>query len=217
MIDRTCMKRSLQIALVCIAACIAAAAALRLSDGPYIALANGDPAEAMDGLRAKAEKGDAFAAFLVGRNFETGGFGRTDRHEASEWYIKAARLGEIRSIARYIGLNLTDRQNATQCAKGFKILETAGQAGDLDSLAVLGSYFESGFCTETDVATAARYYMACARIDGRFNEKVETVVAKLDPKIAEGLEALPDKFDGTVQTAIAQFLAEVPFGTDATP
>ena len=203
------MKHPLFFAAVAIVAALASAVALRISELPYIAFVKGQSADAMAGLQAKADEGDRFAAFLVATNYERGVLGAPDLGLASDWYVKAARLGEIRSVARYVSLKNTG--NAEQCAKALTILNVAGRSGDLKSLRLLGWYYQSGFCVPVDLVTAARYYMASARIDRQNNEAVDAILSRLDPDAARQLQALPETFDGDEGVALAQFLAAVSY------
>jgi len=201
-----------------VALLLAASAVLRLHDAPYIAFAEGRRADATDGLRDKASHGDSFAAFLVASNYQRGILGTQDLDLASDWYATAARLGEARSIVPYINLNMKNSQNAEQCRLAIALLNAAGRSGDAVALMALGWYYENGFCTQADLATAARYYMGAAKIDRRLNESVDAIITKLDPAAVQGLRPLQEEFDLDAKVALAQFLAAIPFApTEATP
>lgn len=211
------LKKALLIPIAVIAF-VGAAFAARLHDAPYIFYVEGRRADAMDGLRAKAERGDRTAAYLVGTNYERGVLGASDTNQASVWYVNAARLGEVRSISRYINLNLSPPANIEQCAAALAVLNTAGRAGDLGSLSLLTQYYKTGFCTPIDLVTAARYYMAMTRIDRQYGDYAEKILAQIDPATARKLQPLPEKFDVDENRALAQFLAALPFGVaTATP
>ena len=209
------MKRPLIFAAVIIGLVFAAAIAFRINDAPYIAFMEGRYADSMDGLREKADHGDSFAAFLVARNYEYGVLGASDPGLASDWYVKAATMGEIRSIAHYVNLSLKNA-NTEHCDKALAVLNATARSGDLGSLSLLGRFHQSGVCTEIDLAAAARYYMAAAQIDRQFNDTAEAIATQLDPVTAQGLEAMPANFDADAGVALSQFLAAIPFDTAKT-
>ena len=204
------MNRSLILVVTAVAMVVVTAVALRISEAPYIAFAEGRRSEATDGLRKKASGGDSFAAFLVASNYERGILGTPDLALASDWYQKAARLGEARSIVPYINLNTTSPQSPEQCRSAIALLDAAGRSGDAVALISLGRRYEKGICTQPDLVTSARYYMGAAKIDRQFNKSVEAIVAQLDPHTAQGLRALPEEFDLDAKGALTQFLAALP-------
>jgi hypothetical protein len=203
------MLRTLTIS-VSIVAILGIAVTLRLHDAPYIAFVEGRPAAATDGLREKAERGDGFAAFLLARNDARGIVGTPETAAVAHWYWTAARLGEIRAIAPYIAVTFVEPPSSEQCRAIFSLLELAGRAGEPAPLIMLGHYHEIGFCTQTNLALAARYYMGAGRIDGRLNDYVDAVAARLDPEAVGNLRAIPERFDAKPGEAVARFLAEMP-------
>jgi TPR repeat protein len=204
------MKRPLIVGLAATVAVLVTAAAARIHDAPYIAFVEGRRAEATDGLRNRAGGGDRFAAFLVASNYERGVLGTRDSIAASDWYVKAARLGETRSIARYVNLTVANSHNIEQCRNALALLDVAGRSGEHGALTILGRYYETGFCTPTDLVTAARYYMGAARLDGRLKANLDSVTTRLDPATVKGLRPLPEKFDLDEDAVLAQFLAAAP-------
>lgn len=190
------------------AAILIAATVVRLHDAPYIAFAEGRYRAAMSGLQDRADNGDRFAAFLVAQTYEQGALGMRDGDMASDWYLKAARMGEMQSISRYINLRIARSQADNHCDQALMILDEAGRSGDLGSLVTLGGYYLSGVCTDADPVMAARYYLGAAQLDRQFNDQADAIKEKLDPDAARNLQPMPEQFDAQSKDVLTQFLAE---------
>lgn len=188
-------------------ASLSAAIAARMYDAPYIEITNGRTADAVDGLLEKAERGDASAAFFLARSYQRGP--SADSAQAAEWYLTSVRLGEVRAIVPYIGLLLEQSRTPETCQTALDVLERTGRSGQASALLALGTYHQSGYCTDTDHALAVRYYMGAARIDGRFQNQVDAVAADLGPNVIAGLRAIPEEFDLKPYDVLRWFLANV--------
>lgn len=204
------MSRTLVFALIAVAGVLAAAAALRARDSPYLAYADGKYAGALDGLRRKAETGDGFAAYLVGNVHRDGLVGPRDPRAATGWYIVAARAGEIRAVRAYIDVVAHESPQPTTCQAAVSLLDLAARAGEPGALVTLGRYFEAGFCVEPNPARALGYYLAAERFDRRLGDLKVQVVAKIEASGNTIDPIPPEKSDITVGEVLTRFLAEAP-------
>lgn len=204
------MSRTLVFALIAVAGVLAAAAALRARDSPYLAYADGNYAGALDGLRRKAETGDGFAAYLVGNVHRDGLVGPRDPRAATGWYIMAARAGEIRAVSAYVDVVAHESPQPATCQAAVSLLDLAARSGEPGALVALGRYYEAGFCVEPDLARAAGYYLAAERFDRRLGDLKTQVVAKIEASGNTLEPILPDKTDIPVGEVLARFLAEAP-------
>lgn len=204
------MSRTLVFALIAVAGVLAAAAALRARDAPYIAYADGNRAGAFDGLRRKAEAGDGFAAYLVGNDHRDGIVGPRDPRAATGWYIVAARAGEIRAVSAYIDVVAHESPQPATCQAAVSLLDLAARSGAPSALIALGRYYEAGFCVEPNPARALGYYLVAERFDRRLGYLKEQIVAQTEASGTTIKPILPDETDIPVGEVLARFLAEAP-------
>ena len=204
------MSRTLIFALVAVAGLLAAAAALRARDAPYIAYADGNRAAALDGLRNKAEAGDGFAAYLVGNAYRDGLRGTRDPQAAAGWYMRSVRAGEIRAVSPYLEIVAHRSPSAASCQTVATLLDLAGRAGDPGALLTLGQFYETGLCVDINLVHAAGYYAAAERIDRRLGDQKKQLLTLIETTGKTVPPTRPERNSVTTDQALARFLAEAP-------
>lgn len=201
------MRRMLLFVSVALCAFLVAAA-LRVHDAPYLAYEHGDIAGAVDGLIHKAEDGDGFAAYLVARSYQLGQVAGADPKSAVAWYVAAARAGEIRAVADLLEMVLASSPDAAACRKSTVLLELASRTGALGALIATGRLYENGTCGMKDLVRAASYYEAAVRLDRRFADRRDHVLAQLSGGDAARVKPIP--FDLDTRDVLARVVNDAP-------
>jgi hypothetical protein len=184
--------------------------ALRARDAPYIAYERGDVRGALEGLTRKAEDGDGFAAYLVGRAHHDNAIEGFGIGSAAAWYLAAARAGEIRAVASFLDIVITHDPDAVACGQVIGLLELASRAGDLGATLAAGNSYRYGRCVAKDLVRAASYYAGAARLDRRFRPLQEQVQAVLSPEDLARVKTLPSALDLDTRQVLARFVNEAP-------
>lgn len=185
---------------------------IRANEAPYIAIAENRFRDAKFDLLTKAEAGNGFASFLLGRGYEIGQLGKADNTAAAQWYLNAARQNDVYAIARYVNIAMTGAiAQPERCQSAMKLLDLAGRAHDPFALRRLGDYYATGFCVDRDMSTAVRYYKGAATIDGMLigSATSRSTLSQLDSQQIRELPVLPDRFDTAPDIALRQFFAEL--------
>lgn len=197
---------------------------IRNHDEGYRQYYHGQFSAAISGLQKKAEYGDAFAAYLLGKSFETGQGVQIDKEKAQLWFLKSARLGNLNGAVMY-ALSIHNRILAHQtylwfswpvkgpfttelskehCIAHVKFLDMAARQGSYLAADLLGRYYANGECVSSSELESWYYFKLASAMDRSFGVRLEgkkTLSAK-DQEILESRLAAPNRI-----TTDAQVLA----------
>jgi hypothetical protein len=116
----------------------------------------------LEEIRAKAEKGDAAAQFILGFDYQKGKGVKQDYTEAAMWYRKSAEQGDA-SAQFYLGLCYADGgsvgQDAMQAVNWYR---KAAEQGDAPAQANLGYCYAKGNGVQQDYSEAVKWYRKAA-------------------------------------------------------
>ena len=210
------------IAIAVILIVIGAAFKIRSDEQGYITYMGGDPAAAIPGLAARAERGDMHAAILLGRIFELDRRAVSpiaDRQKAAAWYLKGAQLGDLRAVHLFINLRLGEGASISparqmdRCRLSIRLLNMAAAAGDSGANIMLGSLHRDGnLCVQSSKLKAAQHFNEAAKLDPKLSSFIGKFV-KNNKDIERAKLALP--FPGTAKRptpaeALEKFIAAAP-------
>ena len=210
------------IAIAVILIVIGAAFKIRSDEQGYITYMGGDPAAAIPGLAARAERGDMHAAILLGRIFELDRRAVSpiaDRQKAAAWYLEGAQLGDLRAVHLFINLRLGEGASISparqmdRCKISIRLLNMAAAAGDAGANIVLGSMHRDGNrCVQSSILKTAQYFNEAAKLDPKLSSFIDKFV-KTYKNIARANLASP--FPGTAERptpaqALKEFIAAAP-------
>src|SRR3954470_1513185 len=119
-------------------------------------------ARTREALTAKANAGDAAAAFVLGNMYEQGNGVPQNAVEAVKWYRKAAELGN--ATAQFnLGLILAKGRGVTpDPSEGAKWYQKAAEQGDEQAAINLGILYAQGSGVKQDAAQAAHWFRVAA-------------------------------------------------------
>jgi TPR repeat protein len=197
---------------VALAVLFGAAAGIRVWDAGFIAYARGDTAGAREGLFRRAEGGDGFAAFLLGRislqawvrhvgperpDQRESGAGDAQankiREEAATWFLKSARAGYAEAALWYPSAMAPRRKSKIFCAMELSILKQATKADMASAHVRLGHQFLYGWCVKRDRVVAVHHFGHAAPRARGFRNMYETARGHLSEAQRHRLAQLPKK------------------------
>ena len=154
---------------------------IRLDEAGYLHYYRGEPAQAVAGLVERANDGEPTAAMLLGNIYSHGMGLERNFAAASDWYSKQTQMGDIKGVRHVVQnafrehpINLNDARGQ-RCQTATDLLDMAARAGDIGAKIDLGRYYESGYCVERNLATAAKHFQAVSRLDRRFSFLFENI------------------------------------------
>jgi hypothetical protein len=133
---------------------------LDAGDRAYLA---GDYRTALKNLRPLAERGDAAAQYRMGEMCAAGNGVPIDRHQAVEWYRKAAEQGHAKAQLQ-LGLVHEHGEGgpARDAAQAAAWYRKAAEQGEPSAQFLLGKLYDAGRGVPQDKREAARWYEAAA-------------------------------------------------------
>ena len=126
---------------------------------------------AVQWFRKGAEAGNVFCMYWMGHAYDNGNGVPQDKDTAMDWYRRAAEKGHV--ISKKI---IEDNENVESPFEGF--LKKA-EAGDAQSMYMVGMCYESGVRVEKNIDTAREWYAKAAEAG---NESAKRAIEALDAK-----------------------------------
>jgi TPR repeat protein len=191
----------------------------------YITYMGSARAAAIPHLKLYVEAGDSHAALLLGHMYEVGEAASDGRRSSSDiekavkWYLRAARLGDIRAIWLFLNLRTVTNdgvavsKSSTQCRETVRLLKMAAAAKDAGANVLLGRQFrDGGPCVHANRKLAAQYFLEAARLDPEVGGLFERFTRNMpdDDRAKIHPPFYRDSAKPTPQQALDAFLAAVP-------
>ncbi len=140
-----------------------ASAAAQTLDQAFDAYERGDFSTALPAFRALADRGDAGAAFYLGRMYDTARGVDEDDAEAVRWYREAADRGH-RGAQFSLGLKYAAGQGVVRdAAAAARWFETSSLAGYPSAQLNLGTLYAVGDGVDRDPITAYAWWHVATR------------------------------------------------------
>ncbi len=180
---------------------------IRNSDDGYRQYYRGQILAAIPALERKAEQGEAYAAYLLGKvNLH-----QEYRVKAQEWFLKSARLGDLNGAVMY-ALTIHHRSKGAgireskkgHCIWYVKFLDMAARQGSVLAADLLGRYYARGECVSPRELESRYYFKLAIAMDRSFGVRLEgkKPLSVTDQEIIEKRLAIPN-----TTTTEAQVLA----------
>ncbi|MEN0087642.1 MAG: hypothetical protein AAF737_04310 [Pseudomonadota bacterium] len=118
------------------------------------ATTDAERAQALEGLRNSADRGDTQAALAVAKALAEGGKGG----EALPYYTIAARTGDANTVSATARLVATSNGTASDRQGAVDRLTSLADNGNLTAIKALASLYGSGGAVRRDLAASRKYY-----------------------------------------------------------
>lgn len=108
--------------------------------------------------RDAADRGNANAAYRLGRLYQDGRDVQKDPYWAENYFLMAAEMGDIRAAFRLAELHLTGGYQSANSKRAYQLLNAAAQDGFGPALNLIGRYHRKGLFVPQDDRTACDWY-----------------------------------------------------------
>lgn len=136
-----------------------------------------DRAASYEWFRMGADEGDVFCEYYVGDCYEHGYGVECSADEAIKWYRKAAAQGHTLSMKLLEAVEKYGGAGADEGVSPFDSFLAKAEAGDPQSMFIIGRYYEDGIGMNNNMAMAREWYSRAAE---RGNEAAKRALVGLD-------------------------------------